>query len=97
MIEKILAIFQSYQVNEENQAGTKGNVIWEDDFLLLTADLAELLQKSRQPFVYMVATNNGQRVDSYWWEHENAMKRVKVLNDDPDRFDEWFCYPNGVK
>jgi len=55
MIEKILAVLQSYKVNEETQAGTKGNVIWEDDFIFVAVELIKLMQPTPQELKDMKA------------------------------------------
>ena len=42
MNELIINILKSHAVNEENQAGMKGSVIWEEDLEKVTVDIKKL-------------------------------------------------------
>ena len=59
--KEILEILKHEAVNEENQAGIKGNVIWEDDFEIIAEKLINLFTKKH--FIYLSNQLNAKNDD----------------------------------
>ena len=59
MKEKILEILRRYATNEENQAGVKGDVIWECEFELIARKLVKFFGKPNKRNANATAYNDG--------------------------------------
>jgi hypothetical protein len=58
MKELIISLLENHSVNEENQSGTKGNVIWDSDFNIVAQEIASLQEIKLREFANFITMSD---------------------------------------
>jgi hypothetical protein len=58
MKELVIKLLENYSVNEENQSGTKGNVIWESDFDIVAQEISSLQEIKLREFANFITMSD---------------------------------------